>query len=253
MDTIGDDGVALEEVIRADRMAGVDLSAPQVQAALDALGRNITGEDGQSGVVVALRRRKRRKTAAIGLIAAALLAAGTPAAAQWVSLHTGLFGSGTEFAEDSELLDTGSPELPAFMDKLTRNYHLPPGGTFEQTKRNAARERGLVQRESLESMIAAEAVCQWEQWWLDGDKHGDRSKVTEATTVLQQVPTWRIMHETDGGGVVDQLTKVAAAAATGNRGPVHEDWIANCTDANARANAKHVGPDGIRTDDGGGK
>ncbi len=253
MDTIGDDGVVLEEVIRADRMAGVDLSAPQVQAALDALGRDITAEVQQRGVVVALRRRKRRKTATIGLITAALLAAGTPAAAQWVSLHTGLFGSGTEMAEHSELLDTGSPELAAYMDKLARDYRLPPGGNFDQTKRNAARQRTLIQREGLEGRIAAEAICQWEQWWLDGDKAGDRSKVTEATTVLQDVPTWRILHENDGGGVVDLASQVAAAAAAGNRAPIHQDWVANCTDANERANAKHVGADGIRTDAGDGK
>lgn len=252
MGAIGDDGIALDEVIRADRMAGVDLYTPQVQAALDALGADITGPGSRRGVVVALRRRNR-KAAAIGLITAALLAAGTPAAAQWVSLHTGLFGSGTEMVEGGELLDTGSPELGPYLDELARNYRLPPGGTFEETKRGIARQRAHIQREGLESKFAAEAICQWEKWWLDGHSSGDRGKVAEATKVLQEVPTWRILHVTDGGGVVQGVSEVAAAAAAGDQGPVRQDWVANCTDANWRANAKHVDADGVRKDAGGGK
>jgi hypothetical protein len=235
----GDD--AFEVLRRHDRMRGVDLWAPHVQDALDAVGRDIT-ERGDHADVVPLRRRRPR-AAVIGgvVVAAALLTAATPAAVQWVDLHTGWFGSeGSTENDTSEFLDTGSPELGPYLDTLAAKYPLPPGGTFDEAKRNAARNRANVQRAGLEILISGEAQCQWMRWWLDGNAEGDAAKVAAATAELQEVPDWPITRETDGGGVVAAATAVADAAAAGDPAPIEQYWAANCvavpdrTDADVR-------------------
>lgn len=234
----------IEALVRSDRMGAVDLSAPRVQAALDAMGRHIS-EGGDRGVIARLRRRN---TVIGGVVAAALLAVGTPAAAQWVGLHTGLFGSADSTENDSsEFLDTGSPELGPYLDKLATKYPLPPGGSFEETKSNAARNRAHVQRAGLEGMIASSAQCQWMRWWLDGHTAGDRGKLTAAAKALKEVPTWPILHEIDGGGVVASAREVAHAAETGDATLIRQDWTANCvsgadhTDADLRTGSKRKG------------
>lgn len=177
-------------------------------------------------------RRRRVITAAV----AVSVSLAAPAAASWVGARTGLFGAvGMTENDGTEWLRKESPEMAAAIDRQGRDYPLPPGGTFAGVVDRLGRNPGLIQDSGVRMMVAWESVCQWERLWLSADDMGQADMKHHAGSVLQDAATWPIFTLHDGGGVVQSRAEVGSAAIEGRRGPVEQDFRANCPDRVAPA------------------
>jgi hypothetical protein len=169
--------------------------------ALDSLRKGIAGQP------FTARRRPagRRLKATMFLLAAAMTIAGTTAAAEWVKVHTGVFGPpGMTESDTSEWLREDSPEILGLIDKFTVKYPLPPGGSWNRFKKPWPHQSaGYMQMTGLEGGVAVEAMCQWQGYWLAARQSGDTSAQFAALHVLDSSPDWPIIRRIDGGGFVD--------------------------------------------------
>jgi hypothetical protein len=172
-------------------------------------------------------RRRRLLVVAAGSVGAVAFA--TPAAADWVSAHTGLFGEpGLTETDTSEWLDAASPEIADIARDLGTQYPLPSGGSYDDAIARLQANGGLVQETGVDNFMAHEAACQWDRAWLAADTAGDAQAANTAVEVLAAVPTWETLVASDGGGVTEHLTEVAAATRRGDRGVVEDHVQANC-------------------------
>ena len=176
-------------------------------------------------------RRRRRRTATLAVLAALVAVPAGAAAMEVAGLHTGVFpGRGdTESVAGEEYLDTGSPQIAAVAEELTRGLPLPAGARWAPfLERWPAPEGGLMQRTGIAMQAEAYARCAWLTSWLGAHRDGDAGAAREAAAVLRRSATWPATAATDGGGVVASLTAVADAAAAGDPGPVRQEVAANC-------------------------
>jgi len=201
-----------------DPARGLDTAEPRLAAALDGLGAAIAASPRP-----AARARRRFRIGFAGIAVAAVLATAGTATAEWLSIHTGLFGDpGMTENDTSEFLRTNGAEMPALFDSIARHYTLPPGGSWDAAKqRFVGGEPGLIQRAGVEQAVAYESICQWTGAWLEGRRPA-------ATRVLTRVPGWPVFADHDGGGVVESFQRLAAAARAGDAGLVRQYRRANC-------------------------
>lgn len=179
------------------------------------------------------RRSGRRMVMTAAVTVSVALAA--PAAASWVGMRTGFFGSaGMTENDGSEWLRKESPEMAAVVDLQGRDYPLPPGGTYAGVVERLGRDAGLIQESGVRAMVAWESVCQWERLWLSTDDNDHAGVRGQAAAVLHDAATWPIFTLHDGGGVVEWRREVGSAAVEGRRPPVEHDFRANCADRDSR-------------------
>jgi hypothetical protein len=215
-----------ERLERADPARAYDLLDPSIRDAVANLASTVMSAP-------PVRRKARspwsRRTLIPVVAAAAVLAMGTVAGAQWLGAHTGLFGTpGATENDTSEWLRLGSPELRAIARAYGRAYPLPPGGSFEPAIGRLVHGEGLMQATGVRAMMARSSSCQWEREWLDARRASDPRRVRQALAVLADVPRWPVLRATDGGGVIALYRRVASAARRGDPGPVKSDLSANC-------------------------
>ncbi|MFI5959191.1 hypothetical protein [Cryptosporangium sp. NPDC051539] len=207
------------------------LDTPEINAALDALGERIRAGESE------LPRRPRRRGVMIAASAAlaAALAVGAPAAANWIGLHTGVFGQpGATENDTSEYLRVGSPDFPRLLERYGRDYPLPPGGDYSSVLRRIRREAAeplgpqTIQDTGLRADLAREASCQWQGYWLTGYDRHDPAQQAAAQKVLDDIPDWEILKRTSDNGT-DQELSIAKAARLGDEPSVRYLYQLNCT------------------------
>lgn len=209
----------------ADPMRDADLTTPSVSRALDDLG-TVISRPGRSRTWI------RRRSVLLGASVAALLAVvlAAPATADWLGLRTGLFGEdGSTEVDTSEFLNASSPELGPYLDELGREYPLPPGVTFDGTKRRILDTGGLWQRDGLRSRLAGTAQCAWLDAWLDAQAGGDAAGLADATRMVQATTSWDIWAAVDGDGqLVSAQRRLAEAAVAGEPASIRQEFGLNC-------------------------
>jgi len=229
---------ATNELISIDDLVAAANPMPSVarfltadhSVALDSLRRAIVAQP------LRARRRHagRRLKATMFLLAAALTIAGTTAAAEWVKVHTGVFGPpGMTESDTSELLREDSPEILGLIDKFTVKYPLPPGGSWNRFKKPWPHQSaGYMQMTGLEGGVAVEAMCQWQGYWLAAKQSGDSSAQVAALHILDTSPDWPIVRKIDGGGFVDNLRQRAQYAHSGDVAQFKRLYELNCPAGN---------------------
>jgi len=194
---------------------------------LDSLRRGLAAEP----ITARRHHAGRRLKATVFLLAAAMTIAGTTAAAEWVKVHTGVFGPPGMAGESdaSELLREDSPEILGLIDKFTVKYPLPPGGSWNRFKKPwPHKTEGYMQMTGLEGRVAVEAICQWQGYWLVARQSGDSNAQVAALHVLDSSPDWPIIRRIDGGGFVDNLRQRAQFAHAGKVAEFQHLYELNC-------------------------
>jgi hypothetical protein len=128
--------------------------------------------------------------------------------------------------------DSDSAAFEKSVEDHTARLELPPGidrAAYVAQLREQGRERPVtLSEQSVKSMSSHYAVCAWLTAWDRRHAAGDRSGSAEAVTALRRAVEAPALAANDGGGVVANLQKVAAAAAAGDRPPVQRELAANC-------------------------
>ncbi|TQS42361.1 hypothetical protein [Cryptosporangium phraense] len=208
----------LDRLLAEHAGPGVDaLDTPEITAALDALGDRIV-----AGEATSPRRPRRRGTVVAASAALAVaLAVGAPAAADFIGLHTGEFGlPGKTENDTSEFLRADSPEFPALVEKLGRDYPLPPGGDYSHVlwlNEKAIADHGPYefQERTLRWDVANDASCQWQKYWLDGYDRHDAAQQAAARKVLDEIPDWEGLKQASDNGT-DWEQRAAKAVRIGD-------------------------------------
>jgi len=166
----------------------------------------------------------------IGLIG---IPAGAIAVGSWVA-HTGQYGdpsTSTEVIDRSEWLGLDAQDAPAAITSLyDASLPLPAGATSKDVITPIARllkqmgtvpdgETGhvTIQGSSVQGLFERAARCLWYREWLEADAVGDKARRDAATAGIRDSATWPVTVASDGGGVVDTLKTVGAAAAADDR------------------------------------
>lgn len=179
-------------------------------------------------LAVAARREaslsRHRRLVAIGV--SALLAVGggvvaAPAAADAVReflAQSDWFPSpGGEVLPASEWVDTGQPDLRAYLDTLaTDGVELAPGqdrdSLLDAVAESHAANPGLIQEVGLRRSFEVRAYCGWAVELLDAHRDGDDGRYDSAAEHVLSAAEWPALVATDGGGITDRLRDVGHAA-----------------------------------------
>ena len=197
--------------------------------------------DAVADLAVALRRaepvtrprRRRRPVRVAALLAAVLLVPATVGLAYQAGSRTGWFGNPAFSEEDgSEWLRTDAPDFAAVVTSLRPALPLPVGASwtaeidYEVTEDR--REPGLIQETGVRRNFESYARCAWFASWLAATERGEPRGAAQAAKVVARSAVWPVTAATDGGGVVDHLRAIAAAARRGDVAPVRAEFRTNC-------------------------
>lgn len=180
-------------------------------------------------------RRRWRRRAAAG-ITALVVGIGVPAAAYNLMARTGEFGRAGSEEGAGEFIRLDAPDAAGVVDQIGASIPLPPGASFEAWKATSLRpdpETGggsLMTEAGIRSSLSYVAACSWTGYWLDGFHRSDPATMAAAQAVLDQIPTWPALVESDGGGVVDALRRRADGARAKDPALFADDYGLNCTD-----------------------
>lgn len=201
---------------------------PDVDSALHALREEILA---MPAISRSLPSRSKRIVVALG--ATAVFGVGVGAAAadgHLFSARTGEHGRGEEVGT-SELIDVDAADAPEVIREITMDVPLPPGGSLEGWIEDVPDETDVWAEEGILSGAMFIASCQWAAYWLDAQASGDRVAQAEASAVLDEIPTWRAVVATDGGGIVRMHQRIADAARRGDPQALRDaGYQVNCTD-----------------------
>ena len=215
-------------------------SRPSVdEAALREASVALARETVRTTRVAAMARRRRRRVA--GLVAAVAVAAPATAAAAYWTTHTGEFGDPSHTEENaSEWLDVCAPDFGDVATGLAPTGRALPAGASWPTAvdtvvaswtAGCAEGGSLVQADGVRLSYESYAGCAWDTAWLRAHERADEPAMTVAAAELRRHAESALVAANDGGGVVESLTRVADAAASGEPGPVRDQAAANCTPA----------------------
>jgi len=176
------------------------------------------GKTSSTGRVVLDRLRPRRDIGA---------QPGTGERGCWatgIGLWIGWFDSptSTESIHDEAYLNTSSPEFAAAFDRATAAYPLPPGQTYDRTRRSLLGSGVLKQVTGLRGELALNSSCPWSAAWLAAERRHDAAPQAAATSALARIATSPDLAAVDGGGIVDRAKQTAAAAAAGDAAALKE-------------------------------
>ena len=214
---------------------------PHVMAAFDEVGerflRSAGGAAGSAltdeerGAVVGARRRRRRRLLLTGAVGLALAGVASPAAANFVGLHTGIFG--TDGSRHGEFLNLASPEGVRVLRRFEEQYPLPSGGTWSVVEgRFGKAPAGVGQEGVFEAAVAGESQCQWTKAWLSATAAGNAASTAGSLTVLGQIPRWHWVttYQDSTHGLSTLAQAIADAARAGDPRPARQFVQANCSD-----------------------
>ena len=170
------------------------------------------------------RTSRRRRLTAIGLSALVVIGGGAvaaPAAAdavrQFLAQSDWFPAAGGEILPDSEWIDTGQPDLRAYLDTVsTDGVELAPGedrdALLDAVAESHAANPGLTQEVGLRRSIEVRAYCGWAVELIDAQRVGDDAGYDRAAAVVLGAAEWPALLATDGGGITDRLRDVGQAA-----------------------------------------
>ena len=215
-----DDVDSLHDLIRtATSVKDTDLSTAAIRGALWKMAAEVASSTAEVDAETAQRQRRRRWIAGVTGGAALMIVSVTgAAAASGIGPWTRWFDSptSTESIPYEAYLNTSSPEFAAAFDQAVAAYPLPPGQTYDRTRRNLLGSGVLKQVTGLRGELALSSSCPWSAAWLAADKRDDVASQDDATLALARIATSPDVAAVDGGGIVDAAQQAAAAAAAGD-------------------------------------
>ena len=209
----------LYDLIRtATPVTDTDLSTPAIKGALGQMAAEVANTTTTVDAVPAGRRWQRRIAGVTAGTALMIVCVTGAAAATGIGLWTGWFDSptSTESIHFEAYLNTSSPEFATAFDHATAAYPLPPGQTYDRTRRSLLGSGVLKQVTGLRGELALSSSCPWSAAWLAADRLQDVARQGAATSALARIATSPDVAAVDGGGIVDAAKQTAAAAAAGD-------------------------------------
>ncbi|GGN62451.1 hypothetical protein GCM10010112_20610 [Actinoplanes lobatus] len=129
--------------------------------------------------------------------------------------------------------DSASGDFERVVAEHTARLELPPGADraayAAQLREQGSRSPSSVSDLAIASSAAYYGVCAWLTAWDRRHTAGDTAGAAQAVEGLNRAVDAGPLAATDGGGVVGNLRRVAAAAARGDRTPVSTELRANCS------------------------
>ena len=174
---------ALDRLItEAQPVRNADLAASAEQEVLDLSQRFLRGVETTS----ASDRSRRRRRAWVGAGITALLTGvvAGPAAAEWVSVHTGVTDSMTQ----SEEWRMDAPDAPAALMAFTSDYPLAPGYTTKPMVTQFTQKNAQMPELGARQYVWGWSQCTWEQTWLNARATKDAKTETAAAAMLASFP-----------------------------------------------------------------
>jgi hypothetical protein len=153
--------------------------------------------------------------------------------ARWVApLAAGAVLLSTAAAGYAIWHDTASGDFERAAAARVAALELPPGtdraAYVAQLAEQGRRSPSSISDLGLNSSASYYAVCAWLTAWDRRQAAGDTAGAAGAVAALDGAVAADPLRATDGGGVVDHLRRVAAAAGRGDREPVAAELGANC-------------------------
>ncbi|MBA4247395.1 MAG: hypothetical protein C0444_03755 [Microbacterium sp.] len=250
MSPIDDDEVALVALRAADPAGNVVADAATRRSAV------------RAAMASSNNRSRWSKTWAVIIVAiGAAVVIPVGASATGFAAFTGWFGSpnppetvieesgstrSSSEADSSEWLDVLSDDFIEAATQLMPPYITLPEGTDRQqfarvvaeSMRNATvtgpdaetvGEFGaLMQTTGVVATYELHAQCAWRAEWIDAFDNSEQQRTELATQALTNSATWPATVATDGGGVVANEQRLAAAAEAGDRTTVATEGLRNC-------------------------
>lgn len=129
--------------------------------------------------------------------------------------------------------DSASTDFTGVVSRHVSGLELPPGtdraAYVARFAEQGRRSPSSISDVAVASSVAHYGVCAWLAAWDHRHAAGDTAGATQAVTALNRAVEAGPLRATDGGGVVDNLRRVAAAAARGERAAVVTELTANCS------------------------
>ena len=223
----------LHDLIRsATPVRGDALSSPDIQRLLGQMATEaaeaaevVPATPSAAGVATTAGRRWHRRIVGVTAGAALMVLSFTgvgAAAATGIGRWIGWFDTptSTESIRDEAYLNTSSPAFARAFDLAVAAYPLPPGETYDATRRDLLGSGVLKQVTGLRGELALRSTCPWSAAWLAADaRHASAPRKT-AVTALMRIATSPDVAAVDGGGIVTAAAQLADAAATGDASAV---------------------------------
>lgn len=214
----------------------------QLDRSVELLALSLEDEPTRAGAAKESRTARRRRgvrIAVAGIFAALLtgaIAVPTTAVGEWISARTGAFGDPATSTEedDSEWLNLSGEDLPAVVaEAYPDGLSLPPSmerhdavaKVDEIMARLGAEPNSIAQEGLITQTYEFWAICAWYDEWLNTD---DTARKDVASAWLSDPANFPSTAEHDGGGVVDHMLEVAAAATRGDREAVERGVPSSC-------------------------
>jgi hypothetical protein len=151
--------------------------------------------------ISARRRRRAARVASLTLVVA-VAGAGTAAATDFFSSHTGqeLTGWEVDAGGHGEVLRLDGTDRDQVFEEVTADIPFPPG--YEAQHDYAlgfypAEAGHAVTEGTLRSFVARMAVCTWADAWVAADGTGDQAGRQAATTTLVAAVSWPDIRDND--------------------------------------------------------
>lgn len=204
----------LEALVLAARPAAPTASSG-VLAALDELQETTRSQ--------AMRwtpwRRLRRAQRAFAVVAVLAVTGTGVATAAVISARTGWFTAATSEQDTTEWLNTDAGDFPGVVASLAPSYlTYPAGSNRAQAQRwvtsMSKGSGGLTQQTSVVRGYETFAQCGWVRAWQAASTP---QLAKQASEQLAASASWPAFAATDGGGVVQAMQAMAAAARRGDK------------------------------------
>lgn len=215
----------LHELTRAaDPVAGQDLASSGIQLALDRMLAE-TRDTAPAVHESPATRRWQRRIAGVSVGTALTVATiSGAAAATGVGIWVRFFDSpsSTESIRDEAYISTGSPEFAAAFDRADADYPLPAGQTRDGMRHDLLGSGALKQVTGLRGELALGSTCPWSDAWVAAESSHDPALLDAASDALHRIAVSPDLAAVDGGGIVEQVSAMSAAAQAGDAAAVAE-------------------------------
>jgi hypothetical protein len=128
--------------------------------------------------------------------------------------------------------DSTSPDFERAVTRYTSELALPPGtdrAAYVALLRDQGQQAPFsVSDLGVESTVSYYGVCAWLTAWDRRHAAGDGAGAAQAVTALRRAVDAPSLEATDGGGTMENLRQVVAAADRGDRSRVERELDNNC-------------------------
>jgi len=142
------------------------------------------------------------------------------------SAHTGKYASDAEdrrLGGPGERLDPAAPDYATVLAQVTRDVPFPAERDREafvqaevsSDQRDAKPGRSTVSTGALRFWAARSAVCAWADQWAAATATSDAAAKAQATTMLEQAPTWPAVTTLDSKQAIRSKTVKMTDPTTG--------------------------------------